>query len=183
MEVPWGAPLGPFLLSPTPSLGKVKTFLSEAMGGTLVGGLFWVSQVGDNVSHYCSPGNGAATVLCQPFSELQPWRSRVRCKDTSVHSLCLSLACQHCFLKEWCTELSLQGGGACCNQPHEGKYISLKLISLYGWILPSSWNFHKPVSSTLNLLIYFLKCKQLSNKILLHLDITLVMFCTFLLRF
>lgn len=33
-EVPWGAPLGPVLLSTAASLGKVKTFLSVAVGNT-----------------------------------------------------------------------------------------------------------------------------------------------------
>lgn len=35
-------------------------------------GLLWVSQVGDNLPCYCSPGNSAAAVLCQHFSELHP---------------------------------------------------------------------------------------------------------------
>lgn len=80
MEVSWGAPLGPFLLSPTASVGKVKIFLSEAMGN--IGGRV---SLGCHrlvtICHTVHPGNSAATMLCQNF-KLQPWRSHVRCKDT-----------------------------------------------------------------------------------------------------
>lgn len=183
MKVPWGAPTWPFLLSTTASLGKVKTFLSEAMentGGRLCFGCHRLVIICHSTAVQVT-----GQPLCSASTSLNytwMYEGNTQGAKTAKFTHCVwAWFASIAFLRN--AAQSLQGRGACCNQPYGGKYISLKLISLYGWILPSSWNFHKPVSSTLNLLIYFFKCKQLSNKILLHLNIILVMFCTFLLHF